>query len=37
MKAVHARGLAVIVDVVFNHLGPSDLDLWQFDGWHQNH
>lgn len=37
VKAAHARGLAVIVDVVFNHLGPSDLDLWQFDGWHQNH
>ena len=26
-------GIAVIVDVVFNHLGPSDLDLWRFDGW----
>jgi len=36
VKAAHARGLAVIVDVVFNHLGPSDLDLWQFDGWHQD-
>jgi 1,4-alpha-glucan branching enzyme len=23
----------VILDVVYNHLGPSDLDLWQFDGW----
>lgn len=32
----HARGLAVIADVVYNHLGPSDLDLWQFDGWSQN-
>ncbi|MCB9865748.1 MAG: alpha amylase C-terminal domain-containing protein [Phycisphaerales bacterium] len=29
----HQRGIAVIVDVVYNHLGPSDLDLWQFDGW----
>jgi 1,4-alpha-glucan branching enzyme len=29
----HARGIAVIQDVVYNHLGPSDLDLWQFDGW----
>ena len=27
------RGIAVIVDVVYNHLGPSDLDLWRFDGW----
>jgi 1,4-alpha-glucan branching enzyme len=32
----HARGIAVIYDVVYNHLGPSDLDLWQFDGWSQN-
>jgi len=29
----HARGIAVIFDVVYNHLGPNDLDLWQFDGW----
>ena len=29
----HKRGLAVIFDVVYNHLGPSDLDLWRFDGW----
>ena len=21
------------MDVVYNHLGPSDLDLWRFDGW----
>ena len=27
------HGIAVIVDVVYNHLGPSDLDLWRFDGW----
>jgi 1,4-alpha-glucan branching enzyme len=31
----HARGLAVFFDVVYNHLGPDDLDLWQFDGWSQ--
>jgi 1,4-alpha-glucan branching enzyme len=36
IKAAHAHGLAVIVDVVHNHLGPSDLDLWQFDGWQQD-
>lgn len=29
----HGLGIAVIVDVVYNHLGPSDLDLWRFDGW----
>ncbi len=22
--------------MVYNHLGPSDLDLWQFDGWSQD-
>jgi 1,4-alpha-glucan branching enzyme len=32
----HGFGIAVIVDVVYNHLGPSDLDLWQFDGWSEN-
>ena len=29
-------GIAVILDVVYNHFGPSDLDLWQFDGWSEN-
>ncbi len=33
VKAAHEHGLAVILDTVYNHLGPSDLDLWQFDGW----
>ena len=36
VDAAHARGIAVIYDVVYNHLGPSDLDLWQFDGWSEN-
>ncbi len=36
VKNAHAHGFAVILDVVYNHLGPSDLDLWQFDGWSQN-
>lgn len=36
VKAAHERGIAVIVDVVYNHLGPSDLDLWRFDGWYEN-
>ncbi|MCP3920086.1 MAG: 1,4-alpha-glucan branching protein [bacterium] len=31
----HARGIAVMLDVVYNHLGPSDLDMWRFDGWSQ--
>ena len=32
----HIRGIAVILDVVYNHFGPSDIDLWQFDGWQEN-
>lgn len=36
IKAAHSHGIAVILDVVYNHLGPSDLDLWQFDGWQEN-
>jgi 1,4-alpha-glucan branching enzyme len=36
VDAAHARGIAVIYDVVYNHLGPNDLDLWQFDGWSRN-
>ena len=36
VKAAHERGIAVIVDVVYNHFGPSDLDLWRFDGWSEN-
>src|ERR1019366_2348375 len=33
VKAAHAQGIAVILDVVYNHCGPGDLDLWRFDGW----
>jgi 1,4-alpha-glucan branching enzyme len=36
VKAAHEHGIAVIVDVVYNHFGPLDLDLWQFDGWSEN-
>ena len=36
VQAAHAHGIAVILDVVYNHFGPSDLDLWQFDGWSEN-
>lgn len=36
IQAAHRSGIAVIFDVVYNHLGPSDLDLWQFDGWEEN-
>ncbi|MDB6155642.1 MAG: glgB, partial [Chthoniobacteraceae bacterium] len=36
VRAAHEHGIAVILDVVYNHFGPSDLDLWRFDGWSQN-
>ncbi|GAA4898468.1 alpha-amylase family glycosyl hydrolase [Tessaracoccus lubricantis] len=36
VKQAHRMGLGVIQDVVYNHFGPSDLDLWQFDGWQEN-
>jgi 1,4-alpha-glucan branching enzyme len=36
VRAAHEQGIAVILDVVYNHLGPSDLDLWRFDGWSEH-
>ncbi len=36
VKAAHQLGIGVVLDVVYNHLGPSDLNLWQFDGWSEN-
>lgn len=36
IHAAHAANMAVILDVVYNHFGPDDLSLWQFDGWQQN-
>lgn len=36
VNEAHKAGIAVILDVVYNHFGPGDLDLWQFDGWHEN-
>lgn len=32
----HARGIAVFLDVIYNHWGPSDMDMWRFDGWNEN-
>ncbi len=31
VNAAHSLGIAVILDVVYNHV--DGLDLWQFDGW----
>lgn len=36
IKSCHENGIGVIIDVVYNHLGPSDVDLWQFDGCGEN-
>lgn len=36
VKAAHQAGIGVILDVVYNHFGPGDLDLWKFDGWSEN-
>jgi 1,4-alpha-glucan branching enzyme len=33
VKAAHSCSIAVLLDVVYNHFGPGDLDLWRFDGW----
>ncbi len=38
VQTAHERGFALILDVVYNHFGPDDLDtsLWRFDGWNEN-
>lgn len=33
IMAAHQHGIAVILDVVYNHCGPGDNALWCFDGW----
>jgi len=32
VKACHARGIAVLLDVLHNHYGPTSLEMWNFDG-----
>ena len=32
VQACHTYGIAVLLDIVHNHYGPNDLDMWNFDG-----
>jgi 1,4-alpha-glucan branching enzyme len=36
VEQAHAHRLGVVMDVVYNHLGPPALDMYRFDGWHEN-
>jgi 1,4-alpha-glucan branching enzyme len=36
VNAAHQHQIGVLIDVVYNHFGPSDLDLWRFDGWYED-
>jgi 1,4-alpha-glucan branching enzyme len=36
INEAHKKGIAVMLDIVYNHFGPDDLDLWKFDGWSEN-
>ncbi len=33
VDAAHSKGIAVIMDVVYNHFANDKLDLWKFTGW----
>lgn len=35
IKEAHRRGLAVMLDVIYNHFSNTN-DLWNFDGWNEN-
>ncbi len=31
IRACHTNGIAVVLDIVHNHYGPSDIAVWQYD------
>lgn len=35
VKTAHQQGIAVIIDIVYNHIATEN-NLWQFDGWNQD-
>lgn len=35
VAACHRRNIAVLADVVYNHVGPHENELWKYDGWHE--
>lgn len=35
VNALHANGIAVLLDVVWNHFSPTDNFLWEYDGTQQ--
>jgi len=36
VRAAHDHGIAVFVDVVYNHFGVNDSAVYLFDGWHDH-
>jgi 1,4-alpha-glucan branching enzyme len=36
VRAAHEHGIAVLVDVVYNHFGTNDSAVYLFDGWHDD-
>lgn len=35
VNTLHANGIAVILDIVWNHMSPSDNFLWNYDGYQE--
>ncbi len=35
IKTAHENNMGVLMDAVYNHLGPHEMDIWRFDGWYE--